>query len=294
MAVWYTDADISLSPVTIHYPFRSDISKIQLTHNTRVMGGFGMALNWFALRLAATMFQSFRSTELYGEPKTIDLSVQFSFKKTYNQINYKRYSGYVLKNSFLWNPEQPLFQFHDLSQDIHVDNINFKNWWFRDENFHMNAFIGNRGMYNKELLSWFFSNRIDYYRLYNKNGPLVPEPLQDIDNSKTKANQFTSFEIGMIPGIVYVNKWKNWQYGIMFATGPCLQLKSYTLEHTRTLVGFTAPYDLKLVLGYNTPRFFAMFHFGIDNKTIRFSAFRYNQNVTQFKLVIGFRQDVPK
>lgn len=294
--IFFTDVGFSSAPANIEYPFTSDISKIQLRHNNKMMIGFGGSFRWFSIRFGAALIGNSKPVSQYGKSNYFDLGLQFSIKKTYSELDLKSYSGYVLKNAYTWDPTLNTANPNDKNQDINMYDIAYKMWYLHNKNFKMDPFNGNRGVYNRQVLTWYLEGRIEWYGISNRRGSLIPTNLYDSTNTKTASSSLNAFELGLIPGFGYVNNIKNFQYGFLAALGPRLQIKSYNVnDMVNSAGGIVFRYDFKTIIGYNTTRFFAMLHLEIDNKSINFDKFKYNQTFFSLKLQTGYRfKEIPK
>ena len=238
-----------------------------------MMLGIGFSYRWFALRIGAALIGNSRPVSKYGKAKYFDIGTQFSIKKVYSEIDLRNYSGYVVKNAFLWDSNYSLSSPNDKQQDVNVYNVSAKMWYLHNKHFRMDPFIN------------------------NKSGSLVPPSLHDSTNTKVAASALSAIEFGVIPGFSYVNRIKKIQFGFMAAAGPRLQIKSYNVNNDNTgLASIVARYDFKAIIGYNVPRFFAMMHLEVDNKSIHFEKFKYNQTFFYFKIQTGYRfkEKIPK
>lgn len=261
------------------------------------MLGIGFSYRWFALRIGAALIGNSRPVSKYGKAKYFDIGTQFSIKKVYSEIDLRNYSGYVVKNAFLWDSNYSLSSPNDKQQDVNVYNVSAKMWYLHNKHFRMDPFTGNRGVYNTQVMTWYLAGRLEFYGINNKSGSLVPPSLHDSTNTKVAASALSAIEFGVIPGFSYVNRIKKIQFGFMAAAGPRLQIKSYNVNNDNTgLASIVARYDFKAIIGYNVPRFFAMMHLEVDNKSIHFEKFKYNQTFFYFKIQTGYRfkEKIPK
>lgn len=293
----FTDIGFSTAPANIKYPYNDQLSKIQFRHNNKMMLGIGFSYRWLSFRIGAALIGNSRPVSKFGRANYIDLGTQFSVKKVYAEIDVRNYTGYVLRNAFLWDSTYSLSQPNDKNQDINIYNVSAKMWYLHNQHFRMDPFTGNRGVYNKQVMTWYLAGRLDAYGINNKNRSLIPVSLHDSTNTKTTSTALSAIEFGVIPGFGYVNRIKKIQFGIMVAAGPRIQSKSYKLEGNDTgKAGIVARYDFKAIVGYNVPRFFAMMHLEIDNKSIHFADLKYNQTFFYFKVQTGyrFREKLPK
>jgi hypothetical protein len=263
-----------------------------------MMLGIGFSYRWFSLRIGAALIGNSRPTSQFGKANYFDIGTQFSIKKVYSEIDVRSYFGYVLKNAFLWDSTYSMANPNDKNQDINVYNIGAKMWYLHNKNFRMDPFTGNRGVYNQQVMTWYLAGRLDFYGMHNRNGrTIVPSTLSDTTNTKTAAQSLSAIEFGVIPGFGYVNKVKTFQFGFMAALGPRLQYKAYKINDIETgKGGIVARYDLKVIFGYNVPRYFVMMHIEVDNKSIHFDSFKYNQTFFYLKVQTGYRfkEKLPK
>jgi hypothetical protein len=78
----------------------------------------------------------------------------------------------------------------------------------------------------------------------------------------------------------------------MFGFGPVVQSKFYIVnENTRGFFGLAPRYDLRLIAGYNVPKWFVMISTEFDNRSIRFNELKYKNNNYTVRLLAGYRLD---
>lgn len=295
--IFFIDLGFSAAPASLKYPYSSDIKQLQFRHNNKIMFGIGASYRWFAFRIGAALVGNFKPVSKYGKSNYYDLGLQFSIRKYYSEIDLRYYTNYVVENAYKWDSTYTKDLPNDRNQNIDVYNIAMKMWYLNNKNFRMDPFTGNRGSYNKQVFTWYLGGRLDIYGITNKNGPLIPTLLQDSTNTKTSASAIGAIELGIIPGVGYVNKYKKFQYGVMAAVGPMLQFKSYTVNDSPTgLAGIVLRYDFKMIFGYNVPRCFVMAHIEVDTKSIGFDKLKYMQTFYSFKVQAGYRfkEKLPK
>lgn len=286
----FNDIGFSDAPANIKYPYSDNVSKIQLRHNNKMVLGIGVSYNWLAVRIGAALIGNTKPVSQFGKSRYLDIGTQFSVKRVYAEVDLRYYEGYVIKNALVWDPTLTIANPNDKEQNLTVRNLGAKMWYLHNRNFRMDPFTGNRGVYNKQVMTWHIAARLDWYSISNSPMPIIPSALRDSSNTKTNAESIGAIEVGAIPGFAYVNRIKRIQFGIIGAIGPRIQFKSYTVNsEPTTLTSVVARYDLKAIMGYNTPKFFAMLHLEVDNKSIHFSEFRYNQVFFYLKVQTGYR-----
>lgn len=293
--IFYLDIGYNAAPSSIKYPFTNEIDKIKFRHNFKTMLGFGFSYKWFSVRLGAALVGDVRPVSRYGKANYIDLGINFSIKKTYSEIDFRNYTGYVIKDARNWDTTFHDLRPNDTEQLIGSYNIAFSMWYFDNKNFKMDPFNGIKGRYNKPVTTWYLAGRFDVYGLNDQVGSIVPSQLIDTTNTKTGASGLNAVDIGVIPGVGHSNRHKKFQYGAMLAFGPRIQSKTYTVNGQNTnLLGIVLRYDIKLVAGYNVPKFFALLSVDFDNKSIAFNDFKYQQSFYRMRLSVGWRFNTKK
>lgn len=288
--ILYLDLGYNAAPASIKYDFGNGIEKIKFRHNFKTMLGFGFSYKWFSIRLGAALVGNVRPVSRYGKANYVDLGINFSIKKTYSELDFRSYSGYVIQDAKDWDTTLNDLRPNDVSQDIRSYNVAFSMWYFDNLKFRIDPFQGIKGQYTQAVTTWYLEGKLDFYGIYNTFGSIIPVQLFDSTNTKTGASNYSALDFGVIPGIGHVNKIKNWQFGAMFAFGPRIQLKSYNVNGTPTSVmGLVARYDVRLIAGYTVPQFFAMFSLELDNKSIAFQDLNYKQSFYRMRLSIGYR-----
>lgn len=289
-AIVYLDLGYNAAPASIKYNFANGIDKIKLRHNFKTMLGFGFSYKWFSIRLGAALVGNVRPVSRYGKANYIDLGVNFSIKKTYSELDFKSYSGYVIKDAKDWDTSYNDIRPNNTGESIRSYNVAFAMWYFDNVKFRIDPFRGIKGQYTHAVTTWYLDGKLDLYGIVNDFGRIIPAQLFDSTNTKTASSSFAALDIGVIPGVGHVNKVKNWQFGAMFAFGPRIQVKSYTVFGAPTnLLGLVARYDVRLIAGYTVPQFFAMFSLEVDNKSIVFQELKYRQSFYRMRLSIGYR-----
>ncbi len=288
--IFYLDLGYNAAPARIKYDFGNGIEKIKLRHNFKTMIGLGFSHKWLSVRLGAALVGNVRPVSRYGKANYVDLGINFSIKKTYSELDFRSYSGYVIKNSKDWDTSFNDIRPNDVDQDIRSYNVAFSMWYFDNVKFRTDPFRGIKGEYKQAVTTWYLDGKLDVYGILNNKGSIIPVQLFDSTNTKTGAVSYSALDFGVIPGIGHVNRFKNWQYGAMFAFGPRIQVKSYNVNNTPTsLLAIVARYDIRLIAGYTVPKFFAMFSLEFDNKTIGFQSLKYRQSFYRMRLSVGYR-----
>ena len=285
--VVYTDLGFNSAPFTIGYPFSADIDQLNYKNNFKTFLGLGIAYRWFSLRVGFPILSSYRPTAKYGSTKQFNFGFDFSFLKTYYDLEFKYLEGYSLQKANRWDPTKYP---NDIQSNLVSYNLALNGWYFHDKNFKMNALLGKRAHYTREVHTWYVKSTINFFGLDNGNNPLIPVQLQDADNSKTQLSAVKSFDFGLIPGYAYVNRINNWQFAGWFGFGPVIQSKFYTYSNnSRGFLGLAPRYDVRLIFGHSKPTYFIFLVTDFDNKSIRFSDLIVRQYFYSLKLVGGYR-----
>lgn len=288
--VAYFDVGYRSAPFTIYYPFTNDINKLQFKNNFQPAMGIGGSYSWVSFRIGFSLPFNLRSVAKYGDTKFLDLGIDFTLKRTFWDLDYLRSVGYSIINANKFNDSLNSGNPNDIRAATNLNYIGLNMWYFPDKNFKMTYFRGKAGHYERQVLTWYIKSSINSYGINNGTNNLIAENLIDTANTKTGTSAMSAFDIGAIPGVAYVNRIKNWQFGAMFGIGPMTQVKSYVLDgENKTFSGLVARYDFKVIGGYSKNNFFAMFESQWNNKTISFDNFKFKMYYYNLKISIGYR-----
>lgn len=256
--------------------------------------GIGGAYKWFSLRIGFALSKNLRSVEKYGKTNYLDIGFEFPIKKMHFEVNFRNYKGYAIKNAYLWNPAYNLEKKHLQLTEVNTASFSINSYYFNNKEFKINYLRGQKGNYKKQVHTWYIKGTIALQGV-NNIGSIIPTPLTDSLNSKTSTTSISALDFGAIPGYAYVNRYKNWQYAAMFGFGPIIQSKFYVIKsNTRSFLGLAPRYDLRIIGGYNVPKWFAMLSAELDNKSVRFQDLKYRNNSYTIRIVAGMRFDTGK
>lgn len=290
--VVYSDLGFSTSPYSIKFKSAvTPVTKLRFKNNLGLVMGIGFSYRWMSLRIGFALSKNFRDHKQYGKTSYFDLGFDFPIKKTYFEFDFRNYKGYSLKNAYHWNHELPTGQKNQIHPEASTLTISLNGWYFHNKDFKMHSLKGKIAHYNREVFTWYLKATVNVHGLSDE-GSIIPWQLTDSLNSKTRATVITAFDFGILPGVAYVNRYKNWQYGGMIGFGPVLQSKFYvTDETTRGFLGLAPRYDIRFIAGYNVPRWFVMASTEFDNKSVIFNDLKYKNNSYTIKLTGGYRFD---
>jgi len=216
--------------------------------------------------------------------------MDFSFKKVYYDCEFKYIRGFSIQDANRWDSSLNENQRNSIQAKIQSLNISANAWYFHHKDFKMGALLGKRSYYTKLVHTWYVKGTMNFFGVDTKNGGLIPDVLQDAQNSKTMSSTFSAFDVGFVPGYAYVNRFKNWQIAGWAGFGPVIQAKYYQQNgNFRGFLGLAPRYDIRLMGGYTTPKYFLFLVTDFDNKSIRFNQLIYRQYFYTVKLVGGYR-----
>jgi hypothetical protein len=288
----YSDLGFTSAPFTISYPYTKEINQLTYKNNFKTFLGIGIAYKWFSLRIGFPILSSFRPLEKYGNTKQFNFGFDYSLFKTYYDLEFKYLEGYSIQKANRWDSSKKP---NDIQGNLVSFNLAINGWYFNDKDFKMNALIGKRAHYNREVKTWYVKGTVNLFGLTNKKNTLIPNQLIDPENSKTGLSQVQSFDFGLIPGYAYVNRINNWQFSGWFGFGPVIQSKFYSYSgNSRGFLGIAPRYDFRIMGGYSKPEYFIFLVTDFDNKSIRFSDLVVRQYFYSIKLVGGYRFGVKK
>lgn len=290
--VLHSDIGFSASPFSLKYPFKSDVNKIKYRDNFRPVLGLGVSYKWFALRLAFSLPGNFRPVSRYGKTNQFNLGFDFTYKKTFFDIDWRSYFGYAIKDAVVWNDTLNNLKPNDIRPNTNMVSFSVNAWYFHDRNFKMSALRGKTAHYTEEVHTWYLKNIFNVFGVGvgSGNNNVIPFELQDSTVTKTGASVFSAFELGVVPGYAYVNNVKNWQFSGLIGLGAVIQSKYFSTDgNARGYLGLAPRYDIRLIGGYSVDRYFVMLITDFDNKSIRFTNLKYNQFYYSVRISAGIR-----
>lgn len=286
--VYFNDFGFSAAPFTIKNNFKGGQKKLQFDHNWKPVLGVGMAWRWISFRVGIGLPFNLRSKEKYGDANFFHLGLKFNVKRFHINIDYDNYRGYVLTNEKDWN-NTPTSSFIE-KNNLRCQHFTIAGWYFFNESFNMNAFLGRKSRYHSEGKSWYIRPQIGVFTASNKGQVIAPNVLTDTTIERTLVNTITVFELGVVPGYGYVNNFNNWQVGVFGGLGLVMQGKNYKTPNTsRSFAGFEPRADLRFISGYTKEKFFILLDAKFDFKTTRFQDLVFEQTYYTLRLVGGFR-----
>jgi hypothetical protein len=289
--VWYTDIGFNTAPFSLKFKDSfGNKEHLFYRNNIRSVFGIGFPYKWFSLRLAMNLPGHIKPVSKFGETKYVDLGLEFKTKRHFYDIDFHNYRGYAIKNAFFWNDSLDKdINPHFITQEVNALSLSVNTWRFFNNSINMKALRGKTAMYLKEEKSFYLKTTFNLHGVGN-NGTLIPIEKFNPKNTKTSASTISAFDFGVIPGYVYVNRFKNWQYSGMIGLGPVIQSKFYYIDGIqRAYLGLAPRIDIRLLVGYNVPRWFLNFITEFDNKSIKFSDLKYQQTFYLIKLIGGIR-----
>ena len=153
----------------------------------------------------------------------------------------------------------------------------------------MSALRGIQAHYKEPVHTWYIKATMNVFGVDNNGSSILPIAILETDNDETQASTLSAFDFGVIPGYAYVNRVKNWQFSGWLGLGAVVQSKFYFSDENRGFLGLAPRYDIRLLGGYSSKKFFTFVVIEFDNKSIRFSDLKYNLNSHSIKIVGGLR-----
>lgn len=278
------------APFTLHYPLTSEIDKITFKNNLAPFLRLGFNYKWFVLRFSIPNIGNIRDVSNYGKTKQYNLGMDFSFKKVYYDFEFKYIHGFAIQDAYRWDSTLAGSHGNSIQPKIQSLNVSANAWYFHHKDFKMGALLGKRSYYTKLVHTWYVKGTMNFFGVDTKNEGLIPSFLQDQQNSKTMSSTFSAFDIGLVPGYAYVNRFKNWQFAGWAGFGAVIQAKYYQLNgNFNGFLGLAPRYDVRIMGGYTTPKHFLFLVTDFDNKSIRFNELVYRQYFYTIKIVGGYR-----
>lgn len=285
--VVYADLGFSTAPFSLK--FKDSLGNrhnLAYRNNSRPALGFGFSYKWFSIRIGMSLPIHTRSVAKYGETSYLDLGFEFKTRRHFYDIDLHNYRGFAIKNAWKWNDTlDPVNEPNLIYNDLLTVSLSVNTWRFLNPNIKVNILRGKTGMYLKKEESVYIKTTVNYFYADRFDG-IVPDGLAFLANSKLYSRNIAALDFGFVPGYVYVDRIRNWQFSGMLGLGGVVQLKAYD---GRVFLGLSPRYDLRFMAGYNVEKWFLNLVSEFDNKSIRFNDLRYRQTYYTLKLVGGLR-----
>lgn len=289
--VFYSDLGFNTAPFSISFRDKDgDKERLFYRNNLRSVIGFGFSYKWISLRLALNLPGNVKPVSKFGKTKYLDFGFEFKTKKRFFDIDIHDYKGYSIKNAYKWDSTlNKKINPHYIAENLKALSFSINSWRFFNKKIVLNALRGKTAMYVKKEQSFYLKSTFNFHGITN-NSTLIPSQLIDTLNSKTTSKTLNAMDFGILPGYVYVNRYKNFQFSGMFGFGPVLQLKIYIGDAIyRSFLGLAPRFDVRINVGYNVEKWFVNLVTEFDNKSIRFNDLAYRQTFYMIKLVGGIR-----
>ena len=291
--VLYTDFGYTSAPFSISNNFPFGVKELKYRNNYKGVIGYGMCYKWFSLRLFHALEGDSKSEEKYGKTRYSGFGFTFNVKKSYWDVDFRTFKGYSILKAESWNSALSKDQPNLIRPATKSVGFSINTWYFFNKNFKMQAVLGKKAHFTREVKSWYLKSTFNAYGISNDTigaPSVIPTILTDPNNSKTLSNSFSAVDFGVIPGYAYATRKNNWQVSGLFGLGAVIQSKQYIVNgNPRAFIGLAPRYDVRLVGGYSVPRYFVFLVTDIDNKSIRFNQLVYRQSFYSIKLLAGIR-----
>ncbi|MGB0934113.1 MAG: hypothetical protein ACPGU5_07500 [Lishizhenia sp.] len=283
------------APFSIKYNLPNDINRLKYKGNLNTIFNVGFAYKWAALKVGLQLPGYLRNKDNFGETRYFDLNLEFGLKSWYFDFELHTMKGFALVNST--NLDSNLVSEGSanlLYPSTNSSSLSLSSWKFFNKEYKVKPALGIVGRYKKRLLSGYLKTSLNLHGVRN-NEALMPFTFIDTLNTIARANGLSSLDIGIVPGIAFVDNLKGWQYGAWFGFGGVVQAKFWSADNSnRGFLGLAPRIDLKLKVGYNVDNYFVMLLADFDNKSIRFNDLKYRQIYYQIGITGGYRFNIKK
>ena len=293
--VLYSDLGFNSAPSSINYPFNSTVEKLKLRNNYNALLGLGFSYKWLSFRFSFAVPGASRAKSRYGTSNYYNFGVDFSLKRFFFDVDLQGNQGYAYKNAYKWNDSLNKLKPNIIREDLNTFSFSLNTWHFFNDHFKMQSFRGSTGAYTKDIQSFYLKYTFNVYNLYSNEKAIIPYQLIDSTNSKTGTSVVGAVDLGVLPGFAYVKRLNNFQIGAMGGIGVVVQSKFYKFDdNLRNFIGLAPRYDIKLIAGYNKPKYYVMLVTDFDNKSFRFNDLIFRQTYYSMRLVGGIRLGVDR
>ncbi len=288
--VLYSDFGFTSAPFELKHSFSEEISTLSYKHNIRPNIGLGFSYKWLALRLSVPIIDNIRNVSKYGVTDNFNLGLRFTIKKFFCDLDFKRTTGYWLKNGINIDTTLDIDYPHLIFDELKALNFSASAWYFKNNNFNMIAFYGQKAHFKKPVHTWSVKGTMNFFGIGNEGSLIIPYQLVPDSSSRIGGVTYSAYDIGFIPGYAYGNRIKNWQFSALLGFGAVLQSKFYTTSYfTRGFLGIAPRYDFRMSFGYSNDNFFVFLVTELDNKSIQFTDLIYRQYYYSLRLKCGYR-----
>lgn len=293
--VLYTDLGFNSAPSSIIYPFNSTVEKLKLRNNYNALLGLGFSYKWLSFRFSFAVPGASRAKSRYGTSNYYNFGFDFSLKRFFFDVDLQGNNGYAFKNAYKWNDSLNKLKPNIIREDLSTFSFSLNTWHFFNDRFKMQPFRGSTGAYTKDIQSIYLKYTFNVYSIYSDEKSIIPVQLIDTNNTKTISSGVGAIDLGILPGFAYVKRLNDFQIGAMGGFGVVVQSKFYRYgENLRNFIGLAPRYDLKLIAGYNKPKYYVMLVTDFDNKSIRFNNLIFRQTYYSLRLVGGIRLGIDR
>jgi hypothetical protein len=293
--VLYSDLGFSSAPFAIKGDFSNNVNKLKFRHNQRLIMGLGFAYKWMALRIGFGLPTLLRPISRFGPSNYVDIGFKFNLKQTFWDVDFRNYSGYVIKDAYKWNDTLNALNPNAKMPNTRSTSFSINTWYFRSKDFKMNSVLGKKGDYKRSHGTWYLKGTLNLFGSASGKGGLLPVELIDTNISINGVSTVTALDLGVVPGYAYVHRWGNWQASGFGGIGGVIQSKFFAAGgQGRGFLGLAPRIDLRLIVGYSKEKCFIWLHANFDVKSIRFRELTYQQTYNTIRLIAGIRLDKKK
>jgi hypothetical protein len=284
--ILYNDLGFTTAPFDITFKNKQNTNQtLNYRNNLRTSYGLGCHYQWLSLHILAQLPGSIRSVEKYGKSIYFHLGGDFTIKNTFSDLDLYYYKGYAIKHYLSATSSNYILP------NLEALNISLNAWYFFNDNFKMGAVRGRNSIFNKNVHTWYIKTTLNSFSISNPDN-VIPTLFTDPTSTKTNAEKYQSFDLGVLPGFAFSNTYNHWKYSLLSGFGFVVQEKGYQSgEINRKFIGLAPRLDLKIIGGYNTNKNFIMLYSEFDNKSISIPDLKLNQIYYTIRLVYGYRFD---
>lgn len=280
----YSDIGYSSAPFKIQFDTPNKVVNLSYKNNIQPFIGFGFIYKFISLHYTQLLPIHVKSVDRFGSNKYFNFNFDYTYKNIYSDIGYIQYQGFGIKNVEQLNSGNNL-----IYNDLKSKSFYLNSWYFGNKHFKIASLKGIRSVVENDLFSWYLKGTFNVFNLKN-TGPILPNEIVLSGNTINASYGVQGVDLGIIPGLAYVKRVGEFQFGALGGVGGVLQEKGYkTVNVNRYFLGVAPRYDLKIMLGYTQHDLFTMLHFEIDNKTIKFNDYKYHQSYYTIRIIGGYR-----
>jgi Domain of unknown function (DUF4421) len=261
-----------------------DKRSVEYQPNNSYSVGIGSYIFDLAFEVTFAIPVNERNEQIFGKSKARDFQINALNRNWGADIYYQKYTGFYTNNDLSLNGDEP----YPHRADIVTRNVGLTFLYVFDAKKY-----SLRSAFNfseRQLVSggsFILTGTINSFKLSADSAVL--DARMPSDYGSFKKLRYTTFSIA--PGYAYTWVRKNFFLSGALTAGPAHNWIYYQNEDNQTKndIQFNSFASVRLGMGYSNDWFFTGLNFVQQSRRVRFDDFRFTNNSSTFRLLVGFR-----